>query len=111
MKYRAHNAATDQNQPEIVKALRDRGALVVVLGQPVDLLVGWQGKWFLAEVKSSRSAKVQPKQKEFLEQCANHAVPLLWLYSVDDVTYFFGSKDAPTGRPDQKAQPSSPVDS
>lgn len=89
MKYRSHNAATDANQPEIVKALRDRGALVVILGTPVDLLVGYREAWVLAEVKSSRRAKVQQSQKDFLEQAQKHHVPMVFLHDQHDVDYWF----------------------
>ncbi len=48
-----HNARRDANEPGIVEALRKSGALVDRIdgtGTP-DLLVGYQGEWFLLEVK------------------------------------------------------------
>ena len=42
----------DVNQPEIVQALRDIGAVVFLIGQPFDLLVGFRGELFLMEVKN-----------------------------------------------------------
>ena len=47
-------AAIDANQNEIVKALRDVGALVVLthtLKNAFDILVGYRGKWFAIEIK------------------------------------------------------------
>ena len=42
----------DSNQPKIVQALRDIGAVVFLIGRPFDLLVGFRGQWFLLEVKN-----------------------------------------------------------
>ena len=42
----------DVNQPEIVQALRDIGAVVFLIGRPFDLLVGFRGELFLLEVKN-----------------------------------------------------------
>ena len=42
----------DANQPEIVQALRDIGARVFLIGQPLDLLVAFRGKLTLMEVKN-----------------------------------------------------------
>lgn len=41
----------DENEPEIIEALRSAGAAVHQLDGPVDLLVGIDGKTFLLEVK------------------------------------------------------------
>ena len=53
-------ARVDENQPEIVAALRRAGAFVQILssvGQGVpDLLVAYQGRWSLLEVKDSGKA-------------------------------------------------------
>ena len=89
MKYKLNNPRVDANQAEIVAELRDRGALVVILGQPVDLLVGYRGSWCLCELKSSPKAKIQPSQQRFLDQCTDHNVPCFLLDHLDDVEYFF----------------------
>lgn len=44
-------ARVDSTQAEIVKALRAAGAYVWIIGLPVDLLIGFQGKTALVEVK------------------------------------------------------------
>ncbi len=98
MKYRSHNAATDANQAEIVKALRDRDALVFLLGTPCDLLVGYDGRWTLAEVKTDRKAKVQPSQKKLKEQCVAAGTPFVFLFDVEDVEYWFPSPSSENPR-------------
>lgn len=89
MKYKGWNQARDANEKEIVAALRDRGALVVRLSQPCDLLVGYRGVWSLAEVKDGPKARIQPSQKDFRDQCERHGVPLIFLFSLEDVDYWY----------------------
>lgn len=61
-------AKIDQNQPEIVRALRQAGASVLSLSQMgkgcPDLLVGFQGKNFLMEVKDPTK---KPSQRRLTE--------------------------------------------
>lgn len=57
-----HAARTDRNQAEIVAALRDAGALVWVIGLPVDLLVGYRGRLCLMECKDG--AKSSSRQRK-----------------------------------------------
>ena len=48
-------ARTDKNQTEIVAALRKRGAVVLITSQlknAFDLLVGYEGKLYIVEVKN-----------------------------------------------------------
>ena len=97
LKYKLNNPKVDANQAEIVAELRGRGALVVILGQPVDLLVGYRGGWCLVEVKSSPKAKIQKSQSDFLDQCRDHHVPVFLMDHLDDCDAFF-----PIG-PDQPA--------
>lgn len=61
-------ARTDQNQQEIVKALRDAGASVWVIGLPVDLLVGYNGQTFLVEVKTDSKKSLTKLQQAFFEK-------------------------------------------
>lgn len=56
-----YGAATDLNQQEIVDALRKIGCTVLVIGRPLDLLVGHRKRNFLLEVKQ---ANVSPSQKK-----------------------------------------------
>ena len=89
MKYKLNNPRVDANQAVIVKELRDRGALVVLLGQPVDLLVGYRGEWALVEVKAGPRSKIQPSQTKFLDQCRENQVPCFLIDDLDDVDTFF----------------------
>jgi hypothetical protein len=59
---------SDPNQPEIVKFARSVGATVDIIGEPVDLLVGWKGRNLLWEVKPDPKAKLRPSQVEFFEK-------------------------------------------
>ena len=60
----------DGNQKEIVDALRDIGASVLVLSQVgggcPDLMIGWRGKNYLLEVKTPKG-KLRLGQKEFFD--------------------------------------------
>ena len=57
----------DLNQQEIVDALRKAGCSVVVIGSPVDLLVGHGVRNFLFEVKRPGEKPRTPAQKSFLK--------------------------------------------
>jgi hypothetical protein len=64
-------ARTDDNQHELVEALKKIGAKCYFIGKPVDLLVGFRGKNLLLEVKRPdkkgwKSALTQ-EQKDFIE--------------------------------------------
>jgi len=68
-------AKTDANQAEIVQALRDVGASVLVLsrvGQGVaDLAVGIRGETFFLEVKTDKG-KLTPREQEFMDGWRGH---------------------------------------
>lgn len=73
-------ARVDANQAEIVAALRKAGASVWFIGLPVDLLVGFQGKTMLMEVKTltgkrkPRAADHTPLQVTFMAEWRGGAV-------------------------------------
>jgi hypothetical protein len=58
-------ARVDANQAEIVKALRDVGAFVWIIGLPVDLLVGYRGHTFLMEIKTNSKKSLTDLQRDF----------------------------------------------
>lgn len=60
-----HSLRTDENQKEIVRALRKIGCTVYVIGLPVDLLVGFRGRNFLMEVKVDSKKKLTKLQQKF----------------------------------------------
>ncbi len=93
MSYRSHNQR-DANQAEIIAALRERGAYVVEIEHPVDLLVGWRGDWILVEVKSSRKAKVRPSQKAFVAQVIAQSLPAIFIFDMADLDNWFPSEHA-----------------
>ena len=47
-------ARIDAHQPAIVQALRDMGATVYYIKEPVDLVVGYRGMTILMEVKNEK---------------------------------------------------------
>jgi hypothetical protein len=65
-----HAARVDENQKAIVRALRDAGAYVWIIGLPVDLLVGYKGHTFLVEVKNGPQKRLTGLQADFFESWA-----------------------------------------
>ena len=57
----------DQNQDQIVIALRAAGADVWIIGLPVDLLVGYKSQTFLVEIKRTAKSRFTPLQRDFFE--------------------------------------------
>ena len=60
-------ARVDQNQDQIVSALRAAGAYVWIIGLPVDLLVGYKGHTFLVEVKNGSKKRLTKLQADFFQ--------------------------------------------
>ena len=60
-------ARVDQNQDQIVSALRAAGASVWIIGLPVDILVGYKGKTILVEIKSGSKKRLTKLQADFFE--------------------------------------------
>jgi len=113
LSYRSHNAR-DANQAEIVALLRERGAYVVEIEHPVDLLVGWRGDWILVEVKSSRKAKIRPSQKAFVAQVNSQNLPAIIIFDKKDLDNWFpsehaGSNQTATSRGAHSAEDENPV--
>jgi hypothetical protein len=65
-----HAARVDANQQAIVAALRAAGAYVWIIGLPVDLLVGYNGKSFLMEIKTTSKKRLTGLQTDFFEKWA-----------------------------------------
>ena len=61
-------ARVDATQEQIVSALRAAGAYVWVIGLPVDLLVGFQGKTYLVECKSGPKKRLTKLQEDFFSK-------------------------------------------
>jgi hypothetical protein len=60
-------ARVDQNQTQIVSALRAAGAYVWIIGLPVDLLVGYNNHTFLVEIKTDSKKRLTKLQADFFE--------------------------------------------
>ena len=52
----------DRNSPEIVKELRKMGAVVAIIGQPVDLMVSFNNRWLPIEIKDPQSPSAAMKR-------------------------------------------------
>jgi hypothetical protein len=61
---------TDDNQHELVEALKKIGAKCYFIGKPVDLLCGYRGSNWLIEVKRpdkrGQQSKITQEQKDFI---------------------------------------------
>jgi hypothetical protein len=58
----------DANQSQVISALEAAGATVEVIGKPVDLLVGFRGRFFLMEVKDGGKKKSAQKKTALQER-------------------------------------------
>jgi hypothetical protein len=84
-----HDNRVDANQDEIVRALRRVGATVEVIGQPLDLLVGYHGVNYLLECKTKRGTLTMG-QVDFTAHWRGH-----WdvVRSVDEALQAIGAVD------------------
>jgi hypothetical protein len=55
----------DANQEKVVSTLRAAGAYVWVIGLPVDLLVGYNNRTYLVEIKDGPKKRLTRLQQEF----------------------------------------------
>lgn len=60
-------ARVDANQAAIIKALRDAGAYVWILGLPVDILVGYNNHTYLVEIKDGPKKRLTKLQQDFFD--------------------------------------------
>ena len=63
-----HALRVDANQKQVVSALEAADATVEVIGKPVDLLVGFRGRFFLMEVKDGAKFKSAQKKTALQER-------------------------------------------
>lgn len=65
-------ARRDDNETEIVKALRKAGAYVAYIDSPCDLIVGFQNRTVLLEVKDGNkppsARKLTPNEQKFHDE-------------------------------------------
>lgn len=69
-------AKRDFSEADVIKVLEAGGAYVFRLHQPVDLLIGFRGRTYLAEVKTGK-AQLNENQKKFIEAWNGGSVPIL----------------------------------
>ena len=84
-----HPSQRDKIEAVIITELESRGALVIQLDFPLDLLVGYLGQWVLAEVKSGEKAPVRLSQLRFLDQGKLRGLTAVVLDDLDDVDTYF----------------------
>ena len=84
-----HPSQRDAIEPVIIRELESRGALVIQLDFPVDLLVGYLGQWTLTEVKSSEKSPFRLSQLKFFDQCKLRGLTAVVLDDLDDVDTYF----------------------
>lgn len=66
-----------------MKALRQLGAEVIVIEEPVDLLVGWRGHWVMIEIKNKHGLnRFTTAQKNFFQR--DHKGPVFVCHSIED---------------------------
>lgn len=81
MSFNRYARNSDASQPEIVKALRDAGWSVWIIGRPVDLLCWKAGRGFRClEAKTARGkrnpkAVIDKRQKEQIEFISRTGTP------------------------------------
>lgn len=71
MGYPRHGRKTDHNQAEVVETLRAiPGCTVEIIGEPVDLLVGYRYTNFIFELKNPNAPNPRrtEKQKKFFKE-------------------------------------------
>lgn len=72
-------AKADANQRQIVAALRQIGADVYYIKEPVDLMCGFRGRTIALEVKDAKRGRLTKAQEEFFQTYRGEA------YIVQDV--------------------------
>jgi hypothetical protein len=93
-KARRHSLRVDANQAAIVAALRGAGAVVEIIGQPLDLLVGYDGRWVVVEVKdgTKRPSRRGLTEREgaFIARASRAGLPYAVVESVDQALRLIG---------------------
>jgi hypothetical protein len=91
-----YNARTDQNQAEIVAALRGVGAGVWYVRLPFDLLVGFRGRLYLLDCKTGKEGfnERQKLSLRLLEACSCTATAV---HDVDEALKAIGAMEETSG--------------
>lgn len=76
----------------MISALEAAGARVWRLSQPLDLLVGYHGRFLLLECKTGkRKRKDQPKQDETIADCHHRNLPVYVVRTPEEALQAIGA--------------------
>lgn len=94
MAHRPKYTKPDENQKEIVKELRKRGAVVVIVankgGKCGDLFVAWRGKIMAVEVKQpGKENDLTPGELDFMEMLNGVGCRLIVATNADEIEKWF----------------------
>lgn len=78
----------DKIERQIIVELERLGAKVWQLDAPVDLLVGFRGKFYPVEIKSGGAASMRPSQVQFFQDCDAAGLPYFIFDHIDDTLAF-----------------------
>lgn len=78
----------DKIERGIIDELERLGAKVYQLDGPVDLLVGFDKKWYPVEIKSGAHASVRDSQLTFFRECDAEQLPYFIFDHLDDTMTF-----------------------
>ena len=85
----------DANEPTILKALHDVGAVCWRLDQPADVLCGYQGRYVTLEIKDGSKPpsgrRLTPAEVQFLTACVYHRLPHHVVTCVDEALAAIGA--------------------
>ena len=92
MSINRHAKRRDDNEREIVQALREIGAQVWQIDTPTDLLVDFRRRWYLVEVKQSKRKNHKDQFTEIQQDLMAQAeAPVLVVYDPEDAISKIGS--------------------
>ena len=76
----------DQGTREIVQRLRSVGARVEYIGKPLDLLVGFQRRFSMLEIKrkGAKPRNDQMKQQELIRDMKDEGLPVYVVHDFDE---------------------------
>ena len=94
-RYARRTGTPDANEAAIISELQARGATVLVLDQPVDLVVGYRGRWVLVEIKAGPKARIKKTQTEFMARCLLQSLPCYLIDDIANLDDFFPIKENP----------------
>ena len=80
------NAKVDTNQPKIVKQIRSLGGYVLhchQLKNAFDILVGYNGKLYIIEIKNDKKGKLTTGEMQCKKGFESVGVPYYTIYNIE----------------------------